>query len=120
MSIYHHYHHQFEEKNPARRSLRLRREAHFSSNLAALRKKDGGIRPVAVGNVFRRLAVKAGCYAVSRAVSHELLPIQLGVSVKGEAEAAVHAVRKFITNNIDSNDYKIIVKLDMMNAFISV
>ena len=92
----------------------------FSSNLTALKKKDGGIRPIAVGNVFRRLAAKVGCYAVSRAVSHELLPIQLGVSVKGGAEAAVHAVRTFITNNIDSSDHKVIVKLDMMNAFNSV
>ena len=92
----------------------------FSSNLTALKKKDGGIRPVAVGNVFRRLAAKVGCYAVSRAMSHELLPIQLGVSVKGGAEAAVHVVRTFITNNIDSNDRKVIVKLDMMNAFNSV
>ena len=53
-------------------------------------------------------------------MSHELLPIQLGVSVKGGAEAAVHAVRTFITNYIDSSDHKIIVKLDMMNAFNSV
>ena len=51
----------------------------FSSNLTALKMKDGGIRPVAVGNVFSRLAAKVGCYAVSRAMSHELLPIQLGV-----------------------------------------
>ena len=92
----------------------------FSSNLTALRKKDGGIRPVAVGNVFRRLAAKAWCYVVSRAVSHELLPYQLGVSLRGGAEAAIHAVRTFITNNIDSSDHKIIVKLDMMNAFNSV
>ena len=40
--------------------------------------------------------------------------------MKGGAEAAVHAVRTFITNNIDSNDHKVIVKLDMMNAFNSV
>ena len=73
----------------------------FSSNLTALKKKDGGIRPVAVGNVFRRLAAKTRCYAVSRAVSRELSRIQLGVSAKGGAEAAVHAVRTFITNNID-------------------
>ena len=92
----------------------------FLSNLTALRKKDGSIRPVAVGNVFRRLAAKVGCYAVSRAVSHELLPIQLGDSVKGGAEAAVHAVRTFITNNMESSEHKIIVKLDMMNAFNSV
>ena len=32
----------------------------------------------------------------------------------------VHTVRTFITNNIDSNDHKVIVKLDMMNAFNSV
>ena len=81
----------------------------FPSNLTALRKKDGGIRPVAIGNVFRRLAANVVCYAVSRAVSHEMLPIQLGVSVKGGAEAAVQAVRTFITNNIDSSDHKIIV-----------
>ena len=85
-----------------------------------MKKKDGDIRPAVVGNVFRRLAAKVGCYAVSRVVSHELLPIQLGVSVKGGAEAAFHAVRTFITNNIDSSDHKIIVMLDMMNAFNSV
>ena len=49
----------------------------FSSNLTALKKKDGGIRPVAVGNVFRRLAAKVGCYAVSRTVSHELIIIMV-------------------------------------------
>ena len=83
----------------------------FSSNLTDLKKKDGGIQPV---------AAKVGCYAVSRAVSHELLPIQLGVAFKGGAEAAVHAARTFITNNIDSNDHKIIVKLDTLNTFNSV
>ena len=77
----------------------------FSSNLTALRKKDGGIQPVAVGNVFRRLAAMVGCCAVIRAVSHELVPIQLGATVKGGAEAAVHAVRAFITNNIDTSDH---------------
>ena len=53
----------------------------FSSIFTVLRKKDGGIRPVAVGNVFRRLAATAGCFAVSRAVSYELSSIQLGISV---------------------------------------
>ena len=70
--------------------------------------------------MFHILAAKAGFYAVSRVVSHDLLSIQLSVSVKGGAEAAVHAVRKFVTDNIDSNDQKIIVKLDMMHAFNSV
>ena len=63
LSIYH----KFDEQNPARRRLRLRRETFFSSNLTALRIKDGGIRLFAVGNVFRRLAAKVGCDTVSRA-----------------------------------------------------
>ena len=33
---------------------------------------------------------------------------------------AVHAVRKFISNNIDSHDPKVIVIVDMKHAFISV
>ena len=45
---------------------------------------------------------------------------QLGVLVKGGAVTAVHAVHKFITNNIDSDDPKVIVKPDMMNALNSV
>ena len=40
--------------------------------------------------------------------------------MKERAEADVHAVRTFITNNVDSNDHKVIVKIDMMNAFNSV
>ena len=59
---------------------------------------------VADGNVFRHIAAKAGCYAVSHAVSYEISPIQLGVSVKRGAEAAVHAIRKFINSKIDSGD----------------
>ena len=92
----------------------------FSANLTALRKKDGGIRPVAVGNVLRRLAAKVVCYAVSSAVPYELSPIQIGCSVKGRAEAAIHAVRKFVSNKIDSHDPTVLVKLDMKNAFNSV
>ena len=42
----------------------------LSSNLSTLRKKDGGVRPVADGKVFHRLSAKAGCYAVSRALSY--------------------------------------------------
>ena len=96
---------------------RLRCQAPFSSTLTTLKKKNGGIRPGAFGNVFRHLAAKVGCYTVSRAMLYELSPIQLGVSVKGCAKAAVHAVRRFITNKIGSDDPKIIVKLDTMNAF---
>ena len=82
----------------------------------ALRKR-GSIRQVAVGNVFRHLAAKVCFHAVSRAVSYELSTKQFGVSVKGGAEAAVHVVRKFISNKIDSDEPYVIVKQDMKNEF---
>ena len=69
---------------------------------------------MAVGNVLHRLAVKVVCYTVSRA--YEVSPIQLGVSVKGGAKAAVNAVRKFITNKIDSDNNDVTVNFDMKNA----
>ena len=83
-------------------------------------KKDGGIRPVAVGNVLRHLAAKVGCHADSGVVSYELSPIQHACSSNGGVEAAVHAVLKFISNKIDSHNPKVIVKLYMKNAFNSV
>ena len=90
----------------------------LSVNLTALRKKDGGIRSVKVCNVARRFEAK-GCYAISRAVSYELSPIQLGVSVNGGLKLRF-TQNTFITNNVFSDDTKVIVKADMQNLFNSV
>ena len=38
----------------------------FGASLIALSKKDGGVRPIAVGNTLRRLAGKACVFIVSR------------------------------------------------------
>ena len=65
-------------------------ELLFSANLIALKKKDGVIRLVAVGNVFHRLAVMVGCHAVSRAVSYELFQIQVGV-MPSEVRSTLYA-----------------------------
>ena len=65
----------------------------FSANLTALRKKDVGIRPIAVGNILRRLASKVANHFASHKVSNLLRPVQLGVSVKNSCEAAVHSAR---------------------------
>jgi hypothetical protein len=45
-----------------------------------------------------------------------LSPVQVGVGVKGGAEAAVHATRRYIDSIRDSPD-RAIVKLDFKNAF---
>jgi len=68
-------------------------EVIYGGNLLALQKKDGGIRPIAVGYTWRRLAAKcANAYVIGR-MSIVLSPLQLGVGVPGGAEAAVHATR---------------------------
>ena len=86
----------------------------FGGRLIALRKKDGGVRPIAIGYTLRRLAAKcANFFAVNKVLSL-LLPLQVGVGVPGGAEAAVHAFRRFVSNMPDGH---VAVKIDFSNAF---
>ena len=66
--------------------------------LTALLKPGGGIRPIAVGEVFRRLTSRLCCSAVHQQLPHVFLPHgQVGVGIPGGLEAAVHGVRHFAT-----------------------
>ena len=64
------------------------------ASLLACRKKDGGLRPIAVGEVLRRLISKC----ISRAVQSEsfrvLTPLQVGVGVQAGCESIVHALAR--------------------------
>ena len=86
----------------------------FGGNLTALIKKDGGIRPIAVGCLWRRLVAKCANTYASAQISAYLTPKQLGVGVKGGVEAAVHAARRFISN-LEAGD--VMAKIDFTNAF---
>jgi hypothetical protein len=44
----------------------------FGVSLCALKKKDGGIRPSAIGNIFRRFAAKIRCYKLQSALHSDL------------------------------------------------
>jgi len=70
------------------------REVIFGGSSIALQKKNGDIRPIAVGYTLRRLAAKCAnvCVIASPTVA-SLAPLQLGVGVPGGAEAAIHATR---------------------------
>ena len=85
--------------------------------LIALEKKDGGVGPLAIGYLFKRLvAICANHYVIARR-SESLTPIQLGIGVPGGAEAAVHAKRRLLLQ--PPTDH-VVVKLDFTNAFDSV
>jgi hypothetical protein len=88
-------------------------------SLAALPKHDGGHRPIAVGEVLRRLVGK--CLAsTSREDAQSLLePIQVGVGTSGGCEAVVHVVRKWFRVHADDR-HRLMAKIDLANAFNTV
>jgi len=90
------------------------RGALFGATLLAISKKQGGIRPIAVGYVWRRLAAKVACSHVKDASASLLAPRQLGFGVSGGAEAAVRAARRFLDN---MQRGQLFLKIDFRNAF---
>ena len=86
----------------------------FGRNLTALAKKSGGIRPIAVGYTWRRIAAKCASAFAMNTLGDYFAPTQLGVGVSGSCEAAVHATRRFIETM--PADY-VVAKLDFSNAF---
>lgn len=87
------------------------------AGLFALSKKDGGIRPIAVGCTLRRMVSKVAVALVMPEAAMILKPRQLGVGVKLATEAAAHASRTFVNNLVPG---KAVLKLDFNNAFNSI
>ena len=86
----------------------------FGANLCALSKKDGGIRPIAVGSTLRRLITKVGFKPISQQLGLFFRPHQLGYDSKGGSKASAHAARHYLTSNTQN---KVFLKLDIKNAF---
>ena len=85
----------------------------FGANLTALRKKNGGIRPIAVGLTWRRLISKIICKASIPELYNHFYPNQMGVGIKQGIEIAAHAGRLFANKTTPS----VLLKLDFRNAF---
>ena len=86
------------------------------ASLAALPKPQGGHRPVAVGEAWRRLAAKALSSSVVDDLKAHLEPVQLGVGTRLACEAIVHVVRQWCVRNSNNAD-RCLVKMDLSNAF---
>lgn len=87
----------------------------YGASLIAIGKKDGGVRPVAVGNTFRRIAAKIGCMAVKEEVSVHLRPHQLGFGTPRGCEAIIYSARTFLLNS--ENTSNVFLKIDFHIAF---
>ena len=95
----------------------LVRPAFFGASLTALNKKDGGVRPIAVGCTLRRLVAKTASMAVMERMGSMLAPLQLGYGTALGAEAATHSARLYLQDLPPEN---VLLKLDFRNAFNSV
>ena len=61
--------------------------------------QSGGLRPIAVGEVLRRLVSKCLVFHSHGTILSLLTPLQLGVGVRGGCEAIVHAVSKLAASD---------------------
>jgi hypothetical protein len=85
--------------------------------LIAFNKKDGVLRPIAVGMTLRRLVGKVASVKAIEVCRAFLSPRQLGIGAKGGAEAIAHAARRYIDQLAPGH---ILVKIDFSYAFNSV
>ena len=81
-----------------------------------LPKPAGGVRPIAVGEILRRLTGKCLMTLVKDEARAHFWPAQVGVAVKNGTDKAVHAVRAWVNRHAGSSQ-KVLVKLDFRNAF---
>jgi hypothetical protein len=86
--------------------------------LVALRKdKEGSdVRPIAVGEVMRRLAGKAALLAIGSRARDILLPFQVAVNVQAGAEGIVRAARLYLGAHFNQID-RAELSVDIKNAF---
>ena len=85
------------------------------AKLFAADKKDGGVRPIAVGEILRRLTAKCLCHTAKDHARRVLWPLQVGCGSPLGAEVAIHVIRQWCTRNASEN--KVLLKIDFKNAF---
>ncbi len=89
------------------------------ASLVALTKDDADVRPIAVGEVLRRLTSKCLCAAVKEGAREIFEPVQVGVGCPLGLEAAVHTVAQYRQRHAASRR-KLILTIDFKNAFNTV
>lgn len=88
----------------------------YGASLIALKKKDGGVRPIAIGSFFRRLVAKLCCFKIRNTLGEKFRPLQFGFGSPGGCEAVAHSARIYLSN-INNTVDKVFLKIDFKNAF---
>jgi hypothetical protein len=87
------------------------------AKLIPLEKPGGGIRPIAVGEVLRRLVAKVLIARFQPGIADNLRPLQLGVNTPQATELIAHSARLFLQ---DHNNEGAMLQIDFKNAFNSI
>lgn len=87
-----------------------------TSPLVALAKEGGGLRPIAIGEVLRRLVSKLAMARVRHEAQAYLEPHQVGVGTRGGGEAVVHAAQALVLAHGQDSTLALL-KVDFRNAF---
>ena len=90
----------------------------FGAKLIALKKPDGGLRPIVVSNTFSRLSAKFAGYHVFESRQARYGSRQVGVGTKRGAELASHVFRCLIESPQPKE--KVILKIELENVFNSI
>lgn len=88
----------------------------FGARLIASKKKNNGVRPIAIGSIFRKVIGAAIATAIKPDLKDFFTPCQYGVGVEGGAETVVQGLRVFQP----LNNRNTVVGIDFTNAFNSV
>ncbi len=86
------------------------------AQLIPLKKKDDGIRPIAVGEIWRRITAKCCIRREKEILIDYLAPHQLGVGIANGAEAIVHSVYTHLQESQDTPGMSALL-IDFSNAF---
>ncbi|GJZ69890.1 putative reverse transcriptase domain-containing protein [Tanacetum coccineum] len=87
-----------------------------SAPLTPLVKPGGGIRPIAVGTVWRRLVSKVASSSIGNSMNTYLHDFQFGVGIPGGCEAVVHSVNRLIESKGNEVGLSMLL-VDFKNAF---
>ncbi len=88
----------------------------LDSSLIGLCKPGGGVRPIAIGEVWYRISMLCALAAVGADVGSSLAPLQVGVGTRSGVDAAVHAV----SSALAADPRHVLLTVDMANAFNTV
>ena len=89
------------------------------ASLHALPKGVDDVRPIALGEVLRRLTAKCLCSDVRNSARDLLCPLQVGVATRNGTEAVVHTARHWAQRHAGQAE-QVLLKIDFSNAFNTV